>query len=48
MGSDNLLDYPKAGLSLYKDYKDDTIWWNSNWVYLDADWSDVYIVLFTK
>jgi hypothetical protein len=25
MGSDNLLDYAKAGLSLYKDYKDDTI-----------------------
>jgi hypothetical protein len=25
MGSDNLLDYAKAGLSLYKNYKDETI-----------------------
>jgi hypothetical protein len=25
MGSDNLLDYPKAGLSLYKNYKNESI-----------------------
>jgi hypothetical protein len=25
MGSDNLLDYPKAGLSLFKDYADESV-----------------------
>ena len=46
MSSDNLLDYGKAGLSLFKDYADESNWWISNQFYLGADWTDDYIVLF--